>query len=71
MRSRSLGAVVVVFLALLVDPLVLGAHVGTNDVFLDAHAGPYRLFVTVRAPSVIPGVASVEILTTASGVRQV
>ena len=71
MKSRSLGAVVVAFLALLVDPLVVAAHVGTNDVFLDAHAGPYRLFVTVRAPGVIPGVANVEILTTASGVRQV
>jgi hypothetical protein len=63
--------VVVAFLALLVDPLVVTAHVGTSDVFLDTNAGPYRLFVTVRAPSVIPGVAGVEILTTTSAVRQI
>jgi hypothetical protein len=61
----------VIFLALLVNPLVVTAHVGTSDVFLDTNAGPYRLFVTVRAPKVIPGVAGVEILTTASSVRQI
>jgi hypothetical protein len=70
-RSRSLRAVVVAFLAFVVDPLVVSAHIGTSDVFLDASAGPYRLFVTVRAPRVIPGVASVEILTTTSGVREI
>jgi hypothetical protein len=70
-KTRRLGAVVIAFFALLADPPAVNAHVGTNDVFLDANAGPYRLFVTVRAPTVIPGVAGVEILTTASGIRQV
>jgi hypothetical protein len=70
-KSRLLGVVVVAFLALLVDPRVVAAHVGTSDVFLDTNAGPYRLFVTVRAPRVIPGVAGVEILTTVSGVREI
>ena len=37
------------------------AHVGSPDVFLDAHAGPYRLLVTVRPPYAIPGVADVEV----------
>ena len=30
--------------------------------FLDAQAGPYRVFVTVRPPRAIPGVAEVEVL---------
>jgi hypothetical protein len=37
------------------------AHVGTDDVFYEGDAGPYRLFVTVRPPEVIPGVAEVLI----------
>jgi hypothetical protein len=45
------------------------AHVGSPDVFVEAFAGPYQLFVTVRPPLVVPGVADVEILTTASDVR--
>jgi len=47
------------------------AHVGSPDVFLDAQAGPYRLFVTVRPPHAIPGVADVDILTTSDDVRDV
>jgi hypothetical protein len=39
------------------------AHVGTNDVFHEGDAGPYRLFVTVRPPEVIPGTAQVEVQT--------
>lgn len=37
------------------------AHVGSPDVFYEGNAGPYKLFVTVRMPDVIPGVAQVEI----------
>ncbi len=37
------------------------AHVGSPDIFLEGYAGPYPLFVTVRPPSVIPGVAEIEI----------
>ena len=47
------------------------AHVGSPDVFLEAHAGPYRLFVTVRPPHAIPGVADVDVLTTGDDVRDV
>ena len=36
------------------------AHVGSKDVFETVHAGPYILYVTVRPPNVIPGVATVE-----------
>jgi hypothetical protein len=40
-------------------------------VFLDGHAGPYRLLVTIRPPYAIPGVAEVEVLTTESDVTEV
>src|SRR5690349_1509620 len=38
-----------------------GAHVGSPDVFYEGDAGPYRLYVTVRMPQVIPGIAAIEI----------
>ena len=47
------------------------AHVGSPDVFLEAHAGPYRVFVTVRPPHAIPGVADVDVLATGDDVREV
>jgi hypothetical protein len=47
------------------------AHVGSPDVFLDGQAGPYRIFVTVRPPYAVPGVADVEVLTTSPDVRDV
>ena len=47
------------------------AHVGSPDVFLDGHAGPYRLLVTIRPPYAIPGVAQVEVLATEHDVEEV
>ena len=37
------------------------AHVGSKDVFEEVSKGPYKLFVTIRTPTVIPGVATVEV----------
>jgi hypothetical protein len=37
------------------------AHVGSPDVFYEGMAGPYRLFVTVRTPPMVPGIAQVEV----------
>ena len=52
-------------LGLLLSLLLLApfahAHVGSKDVFETVHAGPYTLYVTVRPPNVIPGVATVEV----------
>jgi len=54
--------------------LVLGlvpmahAHVGSKDVFETVHAGPYTLYVTVRPPNVIPGVATVEVRSTGAAI---
>lgn len=47
------------------------AHVGSPDVFYEGDAGPYHLFVTVRLPQVIPGVAEVEVRSSSPDVRQI
>ena len=39
--------------------------------YLEGKAGPYQLFVTVRPPQVIPGVASLEIRSESRGVQQI
>lgn len=57
-RTVSLLLTLCLLLAL---PLAAHAHVGSKDVFAQVQAGPYRLFVTVRPPLVIPGVATVEV----------
>ena len=66
---------VVIALALLLSAVALQtralAHVGSPDVFLEGQAGPYRLFVTVRPPHAIPGVADVDILATSDDIRDV
>lgn len=47
------------------------AHVGSPDVFLEASAGPYKLFVTVRVPQVIPGIARIEIRSESNDVQEI
>ena len=47
------------------------AHVGSKDVFETVHAGPYTLYVTVRPPDVIPGVARVEIRSSGAPVSTI
>ncbi len=57
------------FAALLLSTVAAWAHVGSKDVFQTISAGPYVLYVTVRPPNVIPGVAAVEIRSTGTHVR--
>jgi hypothetical protein len=45
-----------------------GAHIGSPDIYLDAKAGPYPLFVTIRPPAVIPGVAELEVRAASGGI---
>ena len=47
------------------------AHVGSKDVFEQVNAGPYKLFVTIRPPLVVPGVATVEIRASGAEARSV
>ena len=56
-----LGRIVGVLTLVWTSALSLGAHVGSPDVFYEGNAGPYRLFVTVRMPQVIPGVAEIQV----------
>ena len=57
--------------AVLLATAPLLAHVGSPDIFLEGDAGPYRLLVTIRPPAVVPGVAEIEIRSTAPDVRQI
>ena len=47
------------------------AHVGSKDVFEQTTAGPYKLFVTIRMPNVIPGVAIVEVRSTGAPIASI
>ena len=59
---------ILLLLALVLAPAAAHAHVGSKDVFQTVHAGPYTLYITVRPPLVIPGVATVEIRSSAASV---
>jgi len=61
------------FILLLVGACALpvSAHVGSPDVFLEGNAGPYKLFVTVRVPQVIPGIAEIEIRSESNDVSRI
>lgn len=59
------------FLLLLGIALPAFAHVGSPDIFYEGKAGPYPVFVTIRPPSVIPGVAEVEVRSESPGIRAV
>ena len=65
MRLQRLTAISVV---LGLAPLA-HAHVGSADIYLDGKAGPYQLFVTVRPPLVIPGVAELEVRSESPSIK--
>jgi hypothetical protein len=71
MRFQVLAKGLLTFL--LVSSLAVpgSAHVGSPDVFFQGDAGPYRLFVTVRVPLVIPGIAEIEIRSESNDVREI
>jgi hypothetical protein len=57
------------FVCFLSSGLAYG-HIGSPDIYLDGKAGPYQLFVTIRPPAVIPGVAELEIRASDPGIRE-
>jgi hypothetical protein len=67
MRNRVLA----IPLLLLTVVLPLGAHVGSPDVFFEGNAGPYHLFVTVRMPQVIPGIAEIGVRSESNDVHTI
>jgi hypothetical protein len=70
MKHRGAWTIPAVVAAMLI-PRSASAHIGSPDVFLDGQAGPYRVFVTVRPPHAVPGIADVEVLTTSSDIDDV
>ncbi len=69
-QSRTfLFAWLLILLAFLVTPA--HAHVGSKDVFEQITNGPYQFFVTIRPPTVVPGVATVEVRVSGPAVRSV
>lgn len=58
-------------LLFLCAPQCLWAHVGNKDVYQQVSVGPYKLFVTVRMPNVIPGVANVEVRSMSAPVSSI
>ncbi|HEX6100829.1 MAG TPA: hypothetical protein VF432_31215 [Thermoanaerobaculia bacterium] len=59
------------FVALLLPGAHAHAHVGSADVYYEGNAGPYPLFVTVRMPEVVPGVAKIEVRSASPDVHSV
>jgi hypothetical protein len=47
------------------------AHVGSKDIFEQLNAGPYKLFVTIRTPTVIPGVATIEVRSSGPAIHSI
>jgi TRAP-type C4-dicarboxylate transport system permease small subunit len=52
-------------------PQTAHAHVGSKDVFEQVEAGPYKLYITIRMPTVIPGVATVEVKSSGANVSSI
>ena len=67
---KAFERVFVVLCGLLL-PASAMAHVGSKDIYEDVAAGPYKLFVTVRPPIVIPGIATVEVRSVGAPVSAV
>src|SRR5580698_5084031 len=66
-----LRTILPLLLCLLVFPRPASAHVGNKDIFEQVSAGPYKLFVTIRTPTVIPGVANVEVRSSGATVNSI
>jgi hypothetical protein len=70
-RMRSWMAATLALMVLLAGGLPCFAHVGSPDVYFQGAAGPYHLIVTVRTPQMIPGVATVEVLSATPGITKI
>jgi hypothetical protein len=62
---------VICFLVLMLTATPMFAHVGSPDVYAESTAGPYKLFIVVRPPAVIPGVAEIEVRSETSGIERI
>src|SRR5580658_8922281 len=67
MRRPTFGIIAIVLLG----AVSVGAHVGSSDVYFEGDAGPYHLYVTVRVPQVIPGVAEIQVRSASNDVDKI
>jgi hypothetical protein len=67
MHRRMLGILILI----LVTALSVSAHVGSSDVFFEGDAGPYHIYVTVRVPQVIPGIADIQVRCASNDVEKI
>jgi hypothetical protein len=63
--------VILSLLLCLIAPSTAHAHVGSKDVFETVNAGSYKLYVTIRTPTVIPGVATLEVRSSGATVSNI
>ena len=70
-RVRAHARMIAVLAIVLAAALSLSAHVGSPDVYCEGDAGPYHLFVTVRVPQVIPGIAEIQIRCATNDARAI
>lgn len=49
----------------------VAAHVGSPDTFFAGGAGPYAVYVTIRPPGVVPGLAEISVRVETPGARSV
>ncbi|HKT50253.1 MAG TPA: hypothetical protein VJV96_08135 [Candidatus Angelobacter sp.] len=59
------------FTLIFIFPLASSAHVNSPDVYFDGYAGKYHLLVTITPPSVVPGIAEIQIRSADSDVQQI
>ena len=57
--------------ALFLCAAVAHAHVGSPDVYAEGQAGPYKLFIVIRPPFVIPGIADIEVRSETPGIDRI
>jgi hypothetical protein len=67
MRRRMLA----ILMPILVTALSASGHVGSSDVFFEGDAGPYHIYVTVRVPQVIPGIAEIQVRSASNDVEKI
>jgi hypothetical protein len=70
-RSATLRSALFLLISLLLIAPSAYAHVGSKDVFEQVDAGPYKLYVTIRMPTVIPGVATVEVRSSGTNISRI
>jgi hypothetical protein len=71
LSSAPLHFLLFVLFCVFASPQVAHAHVGSKDVFETVDAGPYKLYITIRMPTVIPGVATVEVRSRGASVNSI